>query len=214
MPVNPETMPDFSSEFPTKRMPDEPPDEILAELSKSDPDAFGIIYQRHVRPIYAYIHIRTGNVQDAEDLTTNTFYQALANIPRYKVGNSPFAAWLFRIAHNLTVNHHRDNSRRRTVPLEGALDRNVEYDLIGGIIKDEEGDEVRRAISRLPCDRQQLLVLKFVEELPNATIARYMGRTEGSVKALLHRTVVSLRNNLTLSCSPRPTQNLLPENLH
>jgi len=173
------------------------PDEILAELAKKDPDAFGILYQRHVRTIYSYIYCRTGNVHDAEDLTARTFYQALANVHRYRVGTSPFAAWLFRIAHNLVANWYRDNSRRRWVQLEGALDRDVEHDPTAGTIEAEEGAALRRVIANLPADRQQLLVLKFVEELPNAVIAGYMGRTEGAVKALLHRTVVALRGELT-----------------
>lgn len=175
------------------------PDEILVELAKKDPDAFGILYQRHVRTIYSYIYCRTGNVQDAEDLTARTFYQALANVHRYRVGNSPFAAWLFRIAHNLVANWHRDNSRRRSVQLEGALDRDVEHDPTAAVMEAEEGKELRRVIAGLPADRQLLLVLKFVEELPNAAIARCMGRTEGAVKALLHRTVVALRDDLSRS---------------
>lgn len=173
------------------------PDEILAELAKKDPDAFGILYQRHVRTIYGYIYCRMGNVHDTEDLTARTFYQALANVHRYRVGSSPFAAWLFRIAHNLVANWHRDNSRRRLVPLEGALDRDVEHDPTGVAIEAEESAELRRAIANLPADRQQLLVLKFVQELPNAVIAGHMGRTEGAIKALLHRTVVALRDELT-----------------
>lgn len=190
------------------------PDEILADLAKVDPETFGILYQRHVRPIYAYIYNRTGNVPEAEDLTAQTFYNALANMHRYKVGRAPFAAWLYRIAHNLTANWYRNNSRQqhRTEVLEGALDRDVEHDPTEGVIRDEAANELRRAISILPSDRKQLLALKFVSELPNATIAQYMGRTEGAIKALLHRTVVSLKNELISSRSPRPIQDLLQEN--
>ncbi len=173
------------------------PDEILAELAKKDPDAFGILYQRHVRTIYSYIYCRTGSTQDAEDLTARTFYQALANVHRYRVGSSPFAAWLFRIAHNLVANWHRDNSRRRSVPLDGTAEKDAGNDPTATAIEAEQVAELRRAIASLPTDRQQLLLLKFVEELPNAVIARQMGRTEGAVKALLHRTVVALRDELS-----------------
>lgn len=172
------------------------PDEILVELAKKDADAFGILYQRHVRTIYGYIYCRTGNSQDAEDLTGRTFYQALANVHRYRVGTSPFAAWLFRIAHNLVANWYRDNGRRRAVPIEGDYFSDHSADPTSLAIDSEETAELREAIAHLPADRQQLLVLKFVEELPNAAIARCMGRTEGAVKALLHRTVVALRDDL------------------
>jgi RNA polymerase sigma-70 factor (ECF subfamily) len=179
------------------------PDEILAELAKQDPEAFGIIYRRHVRAIYSYIYCRTGNVQDAEDLTARTFYQALSHIHGYRAGASPFAAWLFRIAHNLVANWYRDNSRRRSVPLDGAFDRDSEHDPTADTLGEESASELRRAIASLPAERQQLLMLKFVEELPNAAIARSMGRTEGAVKALLHRTVVTLRDELARSAPKR-----------
>jgi RNA polymerase sigma-70 factor (ECF subfamily) len=179
------------------------PDEILAELAKKDPDAFGILYQRHVRTIYSYIYCRTGNTHDAEDLTARTFYQALAHIGRYRVGSSPFAAWLFRIAHNLVANWHRDNSRRRSVPLEGALDRDAGQDPTATAIEAEQTAELRRVIADLPAERQQLLVLKFVEELPNAAIAQQMGRTEGAIKALLHRTIVALRDEINRNARRR-----------
>lgn len=212
--VNPEIIEAVPTDLVSNQRSFFPPDGILADLAKTDTEAFGILYQRHVRTIYAYVYNRTGNVPDAEDLTAQTFYNALANMHRYKVGRAPFAAWLYRIAHNVTVNHHRNNGRHRTEVLEGVLDRDVEHDPTKGVIRDEAANELRRAISYLPPDRQQLLALKFVEELPNATIAQYMGRTEGAIKALLHRTVVDLKNELISSRSSRPIQDLLQENLH
>jgi len=174
------------------------PDEVLAERAKVDREAFGILYERHMRRIYNYVYYRTGSVADAEDLTARTFYQALSNLQRYRVQGVPFSAWLFRIAHNLVANWHRDSGRHRTLPIDGLAELpNPTDDPPLVAESSEERLELRRVIARLPADRQQLLILKFVEQMPNAEIAAVMGRTEGAVKALLHRTIESLKTQLT-----------------
>lgn len=173
------------------------PDEVLAELAKTDAEAFGVLYDRHVKRIYSYVYYRVGDVQEAEDLTEKTFFQAMSHLSAYEVRSAPFSAWLFRIAHNLVANWHRDGTRRRPVPLDESLEiHDPERDPEGVALWNEQRAELREAIARLPVERQHLLVLKFVEELPNAGIARAMGRTEGAIKALLHRTMVALKAEL------------------
>ena len=90
----------------------------LVELAKREADAFGELYRRHVDRIYTYIYYRTGNAADAEDLTARTFHQALTHLPKYTDHGVPFAAWLYRIAHNLVANHHRSHSRWKLTSLE------------------------------------------------------------------------------------------------
>ena len=173
------------------------PDEVLAIRARNDRDAFGILYERHVRRIYNYVYYRTGTVADAEDLTARVFFQAMNNLHRYQVQGVPFSAWLFRIAHNLVANWHRDTGRHRATPIDGLSE--VPADSIGpddSAEAAEERHELREAVRRLQPDRQQLLILKFVEQLSNEEIATVMGRTEGAVKALLHRTVKSLRDEM------------------
>jgi RNA polymerase sigma-70 factor (ECF subfamily) len=172
-------------------------DEALAERAKQDREAFGVLYERHVRRIYSYVYYRTGSAADAEDLTARTFYQALANLQRYRVQGVPFSAWLFRIAHNLVANWHRDSGRHRALPIDGLTELpNPADDPPEAAESIEERQELRQVIARLPADRQQLLILKFVEQMPNAEIATVMGRTEGAIKALLHRTIESLKSQL------------------
>lgn len=179
-------------------------DEALAERAKSDREAFGILYERHVRRVYNYVYYRTSSAADAEDLTARTFYQALANLQRYHDQGVPFSAWLFRIAHNLVANWHRDSSRHRAMPIDDALDlpdRGDEPPRAAERL--EEKSELRAVIATLPAERQQLLLLKFVEQLPNAEIATVMGRTEGAVKALLHRTIDTLKTRLATEPAAR-----------
>lgn len=172
-------------------------DEALVELAKVDPEAFGELYERHVKRVYNYIYYRVGARRlDAEDLTARTFMQALAHLPRFRQQGVPVSAWLLRIAHNLVANWHRDN-RRQIVPLEEAADRLDAGELPAEAAeRREERRELLAALAQLPAERQQLIVLRFVQGMRAADIAVVMGRSEGAVKALLHRTLAGLRKNL------------------
>lgn len=186
-------------------MPDQTGNEAdLVRRAKADPEAFGELYQRYVRPIYNYIYYRIGDVQEAEDLTARVFLRASQHLARYEERGLPFSAWLYRIAHNLVANWHRDEARRRTAPLNGAALVDLRVDP-----PDETLDERRRrellltALRRLPGERQQLIILKFVEQLSNAEIGVIMQRSEGAIKSLYHRTLLSLRDELeTLEKGP------------
>jgi RNA polymerase sigma-70 factor (ECF subfamily) len=175
-------------------------DEVtLVEQAKIDPYAFGLLYERYVDKIYNYVYYRTGNHHDAEDLTAKVFFQALNHISRFVQRGAPFSSWLYRIAHNLVANWHRDRSRKKVV----SLDRLALVGIQGEespflqAAQGEQRDAVLAAIRCLPDDRQELLILKFVEQLPNAQIGQIMGRSEGAIKSLYHRTLVTLREELT-----------------
>ena len=173
-------------------------DSALIARAKEDPEAFSLLYERYVDNIYSYIYYRTGNHHDAEDLVSRTFYRALKHFPRYVDRGAPFSAYLYRIAHNIVANFHRDRSRRQVVPLNEMMLSALRREQPA--VAFEEGDAqatLLEALRRLPEDRQELLVLKFVDQLTNAEIARIMGRTEGAIKSLYHRTLVSLRQGLT-----------------
>ncbi len=176
----------------------EPNDEaILTQAVQGDADAFGMLYQRYVGRIYNYIYYRTGNQHDAEDLTARVFYRAMHHIESYQHRGLPFSAWLYRIAHNLVANWHRDNSRRPEIPLEDGLWVHHPGDPPeASLLQAEERERLLRLIHTLPPERQQLLILKFVEHFSNAEIGEIMGRTEGAIKSLYHRTLLSLRDDL------------------
>jgi RNA polymerase sigma-70 factor (ECF subfamily) len=187
---------DFAS-FSAVSGSDTDDDTSLVERAKNDPQAFGVLYERHVGRIYTYIYYRTGNQQDAEDLTARTFYKALNHIKRYNDRGAPFSAWLYRIAHNLVANWHRDHNRHKELPWDSQINSAHPP---GNPEKLAEASEVREALlsafRRLPSDRQQLLLLKFTEAMPNAQIGAIMGRSEGAIKSLYHRTLIALREDL------------------
>ncbi|MDI6695738.1 MAG: sigma-70 family RNA polymerase sigma factor [Anaerolineales bacterium] len=172
-------------------------DEALERAIQGDQEAFGVLYERYVGRIFNYIYYRTGNVYDAEDLTERVFFRALRHIRNYNHRGLPFSAWLYRIAHNLVANWHRDNSRRKEIPLDdGILSTHVGGFPESEVLKAEEHDHLLRVIRYLPPDRQQLLILKFVDHLSNAEIGVIMGRTEGAIKSLYHRTLLAIRDEL------------------
>lgn len=171
-------------------------EKLLVQQAKQDKEAFGKLYSRYVDKIYSYVYYRTGNSQDAEDLTARVFFRAIQHIENYEDQGVPFSAWLYRIAHNLLANWYRDQSRRQMLSLDSIAQWHVEDspEVATELLEDREA--LLEAIRRLPSDRQELLILKYVERMSNADIGDIMGRSEGAVKSLYHRTLLSLRDDL------------------
>ena len=172
----------------------------LVADAKANPEAFGALYERYVKKIYSYVYYRTGNPHDAEDLTERVFQRAMLNLDRYTSRGLPFSAWLYRIAHNLVANWHRDQGRRRMVPLNELGPRDlaaIQAEAPEAVAESREQQErLLKVIRRLPGERQQLLILKFVDHLSNTEIGAVMHRSEGAVKSLYHRTLLELRVEL------------------
>ncbi len=164
----------------------------LVEAAKGDAEAFGKLYDLHFSRIYSYAYYRTRNHADAEEVTAQTFQQALEHIGRFQWRGVPFAAWLYRIASNLIAGRHRNRlpegdleeaaalRARDPLPEEAALEA-------------ERARELRTAVATLPESQQQAIVLKFSQGLRNKEIGEVMGCSEGAVKQLLHRAMESLR---------------------
>jgi RNA polymerase sigma-70 factor (ECF subfamily) len=171
--------------------------EFLQRASQGDLDAFGMLYEKYVERIFNYVYYRTGNVHDAEDLSARVFYRALHHIHTYTDRGVPFSAWLYRIAHNLVANWHRDRSRHQEIPLSDAPTIHYKGEPPEvAVMQTQERDALLRLIRQLPSERQHLLILKFLEHMSNAEIGETMGRSEGAVKSLYHRTLLSLRDEM------------------
>lgn len=170
---------------------------LLVNQAKQDANAFGVLYERYVDRIYAYIYNRVHNNQEAEDLTARTFYRALSKLDSYEDRGLPFSAWLYRIAHNLVANYHRDHSRRQFVPLEVVNLPGQRRDEPEEVIEREEDHETLwEAIERLPAERRDLLIYKFGNRLSNLEIGDLMNKSEGAIKSLYFRTLAALRKEL------------------
>jgi len=178
-------------------MPEPDNDLALNRAIQGDREAFGLLYEQYVSRIYNYIYYRIGNIHEAEDLTARVFIRAMRRIADYQNRGLPVSAWLYRIAHNLVANWHRDRGRRPEISLDDGISSTTHHEHPEtSMVQNEEQEALLKIIRKLPAERQQLLILKFVEHLSNAEIGQIMGRTEGAVKSLYHRTLLSLRNDM------------------
>jgi RNA polymerase sigma-70 factor, ECF subfamily len=163
---------------------------------QGDREALEELYLIHFDRIYSYLHVSVGNRHDAEDLTTQTFLKMLEKIGSFKWRSAPFSAWLFRIAHNLAMDHFR--SRRRWQPEEEVPeppgDEEPSAELVA--MRTIGRESMLKLIDRLSPEQQQVLTLKFVFNLPNAEVAAILDKTEGAVKSLQHRALVSLQKQI------------------
>jgi RNA polymerase sigma-70 factor (ECF subfamily) len=166
------------------------PDAMLALRARNDPEAFGLLYTRYAHRVISYFLLRTGNREDAEDLTSQVFVRAFEALPRFKTGQGTVRSWLFAIAHNLAVSHYR--SHRRTHPID-------RLDLLDGapLLEDSAvlGDDLRRLRAALATltDEQRLVVEFRLAGLSGIEISKAAGKSHAAVKMLQHRALDHLR---------------------
>ena len=170
---------------------------LVDQAQQGDRGALEELYLIHFDRIYSYLHVTVGNRHDAEDLTTQTFLKMLESIGKFRWQSAPFSAWLFRIAHNLSMDHFRAN--RRWQPEEevpeppGSEERSAEDEAFQSIGR----KSMLELIDQLSLDQQQVLTLKFVFSFSNGEAATILDKTEGAIKSLQHRALVSLQKQLT-----------------
>ena len=169
---------------------------LVERAQAGDRAALEELYLIHFDRIYSYLHVSVGNRQDAEDLTTQTFLRMLESIGKFRWQSAPFSAWLFRIAHNLSMDHFR--SRRRWQPEEevpephGSEEPSAEIEAMHSIGR----QSMLELIDKLSPEQQQVLTLKFVFNFPNADVAKILDKTEGAIKSLQHRALASLQKQV------------------
>jgi RNA polymerase sigma-70 factor (ECF subfamily) len=172
---------------------------LVERAQQGDRQALEELYLIHFDRIYSYLHMSVGNRHDAEDLTTQTFLKMLESIGRFRWQSAPFSAWLFRIAHNLAMDHFR--ARRRWQPEEevpeppGDEEQSAELAAMQSLGR----QSMLELIENLSHEQQQVLTLKFVFNFPNADVATILNKTEGAIKSLQHRALVSLQKQLEQS---------------
>lgn len=159
-----------------------------------DQEALAAIYDAYSERIYRYIYHRVGDPDVAEDLTALTFTKMLEAIHSGREWRTSFSGWLYRIAHNLVVDHFREKGRARHVSLESGLPlRASDWDPFEEAARSLRREALREAISHLTEDQANVIVMRFIEGYSIAEVAKALGKTEGAVKALQFRAVERLR---------------------
>ena len=181
-------------------------DRPLVEAAKREPARFEALYRRYLARVYSYAYYELGDHHAAEDATEATFVSALTNLQRFEErarpsdgeGASTFRVWLFQIARNEVAGERR-RARRRPVEPIGETVVVDPLDVEATAVRRDEARAAWQAVGRLPGERRQAMVLRFVDELSTAEIAGVLGRSEGAVRVLIHRALKSVAKDLGTS---------------
>lgn len=172
--------------------------DLVARARRGEVEAFGQLYRRYFEPIFRYLRLRVEREADAEDLAETVFLRAFQSLPRYRERGWPFSAYLYRIARNALADHYRgrrgeadlDEADRLASP-EGAPDEGLE--------REQTLTTMRRVLSTLPTDYQEVIRLRILLGLSTEATAEWMKRSEGAVRVLLFRALRSLRDRMGAS---------------
>ena len=171
---------------------------LVRMAQEGDTSSFGELYERFFDQIYRYVSFKTGSPSEAEDITGEVFVRMLESIHKFKWQGHPVSSWLFRIAHNLVVDHFRRKGKRNVVSLDNAT-INVEavaVDVDSHIDTEMSMDEVRKAMVGLTVLQKEVISLRFAAGLSVAETAEAVGKKENAVKALQHAGLKKLRRFL------------------
>jgi RNA polymerase sigma-70 factor (ECF subfamily) len=168
--------------------------DLVRRAQGGDVDAIGDLYDRHYMQIFRYIWSRVRNERQAEDLTGDVFVRMVTGLPNYRPTNVPFRAWLYRIARNLTIDHHRKTGRRDLVPLYHAesLSRG-ENEPPAMVERLLTAERVGRALEALDPLQRDVVTLRFLAGLSLREVAATVDKTVAAVKSLQHRGLAALR---------------------
>ncbi|HLF73207.1 MAG TPA: sigma-70 family RNA polymerase sigma factor [Anaerolineales bacterium] len=170
--------------------------QLVLQAQAGNAEAFGQLYDAYMERIYRFVYFRVEDQQTAEDITSQVFLRAWNNLDRFRLGRTPYLAWLYTIAHNAVIDHYR--TRKVTAALEDvrlsqpdyaeAVENNIDFAV--------EMQTIKEALQTLTDDQQQVLTLKFIEGMSNDEIARHLGKREGAVRALQMRGLRALAKQL------------------
>jgi RNA polymerase sigma-70 factor (ECF subfamily) len=163
----------------------------LAEAAKTDPGAFGELYERYYARVFRYVYHRLGNQADAEDVTALVFMKALEALPSYQPRRNSFAPWLFRITRNAVIDYYR--RKRKQSPIEDAEHISSGSDPMSAALRSEQRDELHLLVQRLSPDQRDVVLLRYSSELSFTEIASTLSKNEPAIRMLLHRWLRKLK---------------------
>lgn len=179
---------------------------LVQKAKEGDNKAFGELYDEYLPKIYRFILFKVGRKHDAEDLTHQVFAQAWEHIGRFEFQGFPFSSWLYRIASNAVIDYYRtfkNNLDIEMVPKEAVMrDDNLEDRFDTGLSM----ELVRTAITKLDADQQNVILMRFVNELSTKEIALALGKTEGAIRVIQHRALKQLKVHINASRHNQTTQ--------
>jgi len=170
-------------------------DRLLERLRSFDGDALAEVYDQYAPALYRYAYRLTGHRETAEDIVSEVFNRFLNALKRDGGPETQVSAWLYRVAHNLVVDFYRRQPVQDPIDIEDVILAGRE-DSHTDVERQELAERARMALQQLTPLQQQIIVLRFLEEMSNEEVAAVVQKTVGAVKALQHRALGSLRRVL------------------
>jgi RNA polymerase sigma-70 factor (ECF subfamily) len=170
--------------------------ELIRRAQAGDEEVIAGLYDRYHRGIYRYLYYRVGDQQAAEDLTSEVFLRMLRFISGFHPPAALFQAWLFQIARNLAIDHHRKMGVRDHLPLDDSLAAG-NSSLVGSIDHSLTSETLRQALERLPDEQRDVILMRFVAGMRVAQVAKALHKSDDAIKGLQRRGLITLRAVLT-----------------
>jgi len=168
---------------------------LIERVRRGDQDAARALYERYFDRIYNYVYARLRRVEDAEDLAIDTMTRSLTRLDLFQDQGVAFSSWVYRIAHNATIDHYRRQGKVTLVPIDNAtLPESADPSELA--LDQLSSDQLRDAIHELTDEQQQVLILRFFQDLSAVQVAQVIGKSVGAVQALQHRALASLERVL------------------
>ncbi|NTU86385.1 MAG: sigma-70 family RNA polymerase sigma factor [Chloroflexales bacterium] len=165
---------------------------LLSRARAGDTAAFGLLYQRHRMRVYRYIAYRTERQDVAEDLTAEVFLNAWRSVARLQERGASVRSWFLRLAHNEVVDYYRTRHGEASLPDDGPLMPTLDGPASALELQLEQAT-LLRAVRRLSAEWQQLILLRFVEDLSFEEIGVVLGKQSNACRQMQHRALARLR---------------------
>ncbi|PIR05030.1 MAG: hypothetical protein COV57_01355 [Candidatus Liptonbacteria bacterium CG11_big_fil_rev_8_21_14_0_20_35_14] len=166
---------------------------LIQQAKQGESSAFGVLYDNYHEKIFRFVYFKVSHKEEAEDLTHQVFLNAWKNIRNYKDQNLPFSSWLYRIAKNKVIDYYRLKKNNTSLDsIKDSLHDDYNIELATEEILNLEN--IRNAIKELNEDQQDVLIMRFIEDLPIKEVATSLGKTESAVKLIQLRAIKKLKN--------------------
>ncbi|PJB83765.1 RNA polymerase subunit sigma-24 [Candidatus Wolfebacteria bacterium CG_4_9_14_0_8_um_filter_39_46] len=169
---------------------------LIERAIKGEAEAFGLLYDRYQPQIYRFVYLKVGHREEAEDLTHQVFLKSWQNITEYSFQGFPFSSWLYSVARHQVIDYYR--TKKSNIALENIAELKIENPAPRTIDNNLDIERVKIAIHQLKDEQQDIIVLRFIEDLSLQEAASILNKTEGAVKLLQHRAIKNLKNILNL----------------
>lgn len=170
---------------------------LIKEAQEGVSEAFGAIYDYYLPKIYRFVLLKVSSKEEAEDITHQVFLKAWTSLDSYKHRNLPFSSWLYKIAKNAVIDHYRRN--RLTLNIDDEENNEVlvvRKDIVSELDLKSDVAEIYKCLAELKSIEQEVITMRFVDDLPIKEVAVALQKSEGAIKVIQHRAITALKDKL------------------